>query len=305
MKKIYIKDSCCGIKICCPDEYNCMLINNYSDDESILRLTKLKNTDNIIFNEEILYKKAKAYAINDAQDTDLMSMYPVTINYSDLNYIDHTTSFIDICFNSLGTYIDSINDSEYSYIMKNHKTNIKSFHYYSTNNPGINVSCDYKDDEYLTDLLKPINAVLNNHGVKISGWFINSDIATSEIVWPGEECIGQMINNAEVKNLLNSIYGIPNRSSSVFSEIKDIIINEPATIILWKDETKTVVKCQPGDIFDPEKGIAMAILKKIYGNGGFYKDIFEPAIMKYELKKSLEKSKNNVAKKKEKKPPIK
>ena len=49
----------------------------------------------------------------------------------------------------------------------------------------------------------------------------------------------------------------------------------------------------------------MAILKKLYGNSGFYKDIFEPAIKKYELKKSLEKSKKHVATKKEKKYTVK
>lgn len=304
MKTIYIKDSCCGIKIYCPDEYSCMLINEYHDQDSILRLTKLMpNSTNKVF--------------------------------------------IDIVFNSIGSVADSrncrINTSEYSYIMKNHKTNIKSFHCYSTNNPGINVSCDYHDDEYLTDLLKPINAVLNNHGVEISGWFIKSDIVASKIVWPTvaehSDGLTEYIPNcktlnARARNIINSTYGIPNESSKcwnelkticaltdselsskktskeaynkrIFLEIKDIIINDPATIILWKDGTKTIVKCQPGDVFDPEKGIAMAILKKLYGNGGFYKDIFEPAIMKYELKKSLEKSKNNVAKKKEKKPPVK
>ena len=30
-------------------------------------------------------------------------------------------------------------------------------------------------------------------------------------------------------------------------EIKDVIFNEPATIIIWKDGTKTVVKCQEGE----------------------------------------------------------
>ena len=53
-------------------------------------------------------------------------------------------------------------------------------------------------------------------------------------------------------------------------EIKDVIFNEPATIVFWKDGTKTVVKCQEGDVFDPEKGLTMAITKKLYGNKGSY-----------------------------------
>ena len=49
-------------------------------------------------------------------------------------------------------------------------------------------------------------------------------------------------------------------------EIEKVIFNEPATIVIWKDKTKTVVKCQEEDEFDPEKGLAMAIAKKALGN---------------------------------------
>ena len=68
-------------------------------------------------------------------------------------------------------------------------------------------------------------------------------------------------------NILNSTYGI---GSSHIPEIKNVIFNNPATIVFWEDGTKTVVKCQDGDEFDPEKGLAMAIAKKAYGNKGNY-----------------------------------
>lgn len=58
-------------------------------------------------------------------------------------------------------------------------------------------------------------------------------------------------------------------------EIKDVIFNEPATIIIWKDGTKTVVKCQEGEDYDPEKGMAMAISKKALGNKGNYCEVFK------------------------------
>lgn len=41
--------------------------------------------------------------------------------------------------------------------------------------------------------------------------------------------------------------------------IKKAIFNDPATIVFWNDGTKTIVKCQEGAEFDPEKGLAMAI----------------------------------------------
>jgi hypothetical protein len=40
--------------------------------------------------------------------------------------------------------------------------------------------------------------------------------------------------------------------------------------VFWTDGTKTVVKCQDGDEFNPEVGLAMAIAKKAFGNKGNY-----------------------------------
>lgn len=56
--------------------------------------------------------------------------------------------------------------------------------------------------------------------------------------------------------------------------IKDVIFAPPATIVYWSDGSKTVVKCSEKDVFDPEKGLAMAIAKRCGGNkGGYYKEI--------------------------------
>lgn len=52
--------------------------------------------------------------------------------------------------------------------------------------------------------------------------------------------------------------------------IADVIFSGPATIVQWKDGTKTVVKCSEGENFDPEKGLVMAITKKALGNKGNY-----------------------------------
>lgn len=49
--------------------------------------------------------------------------------------------------------------------------------------------------------------------------------------------------------------------------IKNVIFNDPATIIFWNDGTKTVVKA--------EKGLAMAISKKVLGNKGNYYETFK------------------------------
>lgn len=58
--------------------------------------------------------------------------------------------------------------------------------------------------------------------------------------------------------------------------IDRVIFNDPATIIIWKDGSKTVVKRSEDDIWDPEKGFCMAIIKKLYGYTSFIKRFMEP-----------------------------
>ena len=67
-------------------------------------------------------------------------------------------------------------------------------------------------------------------------------------------------------------------------DIENVIFNEPATIVFWNDGTKTVVKAAEGDEFDPEKGMAMAISKKLFGNKFEYYETFRKWVGRYEKK---------------------
>lgn len=90
--------------------------------------------------------------------------------------------------------------------------------------------------------------------------------------------------NLEVENYIKAYeldlslypyFKLNTTNTTKLPEIKDVIFNEPATIILWADGTKTVVKCQKGEGYDPEKGMAMAISKKALGNKGNYCEVFK------------------------------
>ena len=48
--------------------------------------------------------------------------------------------------------------------------------------------------------------------------------------------------------------------------IKKVIFNDPATIVLWDDGTKTVVKCSLGDTYSEWSGLAFCICKKLMGD---------------------------------------
>ena len=60
--------------------------------------------------------------------------------------------------------------------------------------------------------------------------------------------------------------GKKNTSAANTAAIKDVIFAPPATIVYWSDGSKTVVKCSEKDVFDPEKGLAMAIAKRCGGH---------------------------------------
>ena len=86
---------------------------------------------------------------------------------------------------------------------------------------------------------------------------------------------------SDVKMQLNLNY-MPNLA------IKDVIFNPPATIVFWMDGTKTVVKDQGEVFYDPEKGMAMAVAKKAFGNQGNYYNQFKKYIDIWEKKQEDE-----------------
>ena len=65
------------------------------------------------------------------------------------------------------------------------------------------------------------------------------------------------------------------KKKKVLRNIKKVIFSNPATIVLWNDGTKTVVKCGENETFDEEKGLAMAIAKHALGNDGVYYEVFK------------------------------
>ena len=55
------------------------------------------------------------------------------------------------------------------------------------------------------------------------------------------------------------------------TNIARVIFNDPATIVFWKDGTKTVVKCHPEDTFNEEIGFMCCYLKRILSSKEYTK----------------------------------
>ena len=83
-----------------------------------------------------------------------------------------------------------------------------------------------------------------------------------------------------LRHMPNTNYGYYSMNRRIVG-ITKVIFNDPATIVFWSDGQKTVVKTQNDDEFDPEKGLAMAISKRVLGNQGNYYEEFKKWLPEY------------------------
>lgn len=60
--------------------------------------------------------------------------------------------------------------------------------------------------------------------------------------------------------------------------IEKVIFNPPATIVIFKDGSKEVVKCSNGDTYDPELGFAQAMMNVMFGSRSTYSKFIKKQI---------------------------
>lgn len=122
----------------------------------------------------------------------------------------------------------------------------------------INHGYSYMDTDKAIEMQKRIDEQLKRENAAVVSAYCKNDVRSTEEAF---------------RRMTNSFYGLTRAERTM--EIKNVIFNDPATIVIWKDGSKTVVKCGDGDVFDPEKGLAMAIAKRVYGNKGRYYETFK------------------------------
>lgn len=69
-------------------------------------------------------------------------------------------------------------------------------------------------------------------------------------------------NEEVLKYMLNDIFGVKSLVKSMQFKPKKVIFNDPATIVIWADGTKTVVKCQKPDKYNKTTGLALCFMKR-------------------------------------------
>lgn len=85
---------------------------------------------------------------------------------------------------------------------------------------------------------------------------------------------------SDIKVTLYDLYGL---EKPVSFDVTEVIYNDPAVVVYWKDGTKTVATAQNED-YDPEKGLAICFAKKALGNSykgmGRFKRLLKKALKK-------------------------
>lgn len=163
--------------------------------------------------------------------------------------------------------------------------------------PKLNFNFDYSAISKATKLIDP-SEIVKKH-ITVEPWVINDKDESSlypNLIETFEYFVNDVKNTEEMMKRMSAKKKINEYRNK--PEIERVIFNYPATIVLWTDGTKTIVKAQGDEVYDKEKGLAMAICKKLYGNTGRYFEEFkkwipeEKKIESGQLEKKIEESPN-------------
>ena len=146
---------------------------------------------------------------------------------------------------------------------------------------GGNCMCSCYTDWDEEECLEAYNSILDrSHHKEPLGVYLDSDgvkrLYDRIYQWGNDMRKRNIPISSEMKKILNSIYGrenamrkgyiykYPEKNNSMVPD--QIIFNPPATIVFWKDGTKTVVKCAEGEKFDPYTGFCYAFTEHFLGS---------------------------------------
>lgn len=146
---------------------------------------------------------------------------------------------------------------------------------------GNNCMCSGNTDWDEEERLETYNSILDSsHHKEPLGVYLDSDgvkrLYDRIYQWGNDMRKRNIPISSEMKKILNSIYGrenamrkgyiykYPEKNNSMVPD--QIIFNPPATIVFWKDGTKTVVKCAEGEKFDPYTGFCYAFTEHFLGS---------------------------------------
>ena len=94
------------------------------------------------------------------------------------------------------------------------------------------------------------------------------NVKVDEITRSHVEKIGKMLEESGYfsRAVGNGKCGRKPIKANILPTIEKVVFNDPVTVVLWDDGTKTVVKCGKKDKYSKDHGLAMCIAKKYFGS---------------------------------------
>lgn len=106
-------------------------------------------------------------------------------------------------------------------------------------------------------------------------------------VYSANELSSYIISSfANLKGMFKGLFNLEENNMSRKSlEVKKVIYSGPCTIVIWTDDSKTIVRCQDGDTYSKEVGLLMCLAKKVWGtntSGSNFNDYISKVISEKE-----------------------
>lgn len=100
----------------------------------------------------------------------------------------------------------------------------------------------------------------------------------TDFITPGISLTKYILKYSECGDNTNEENTLSEKTFGYIPEIKNVYFNDPYTIVMWSDGTKTMVRCQDGDTYSKEVGLALCVSKKSLGNKPNFNNVFKKFI---------------------------
>lgn len=138
--------------------------------------------------------------------------------------------------------------------------------------PSTTVTANTCNVDHLTIDGKDINEVIQNMINKYDSDRMFSDEILAKLLKDNVEQLRKELEDEFEKSIVKAK---KNAIDDFVSKIKKVYFGGGWTVVAWEDGAVTRVKCQEGETFDKEKGVAMCIIKYMFGNINYYNEIFK------------------------------
>ena len=92
------------------------------------------------------------------------------------------------------------------------------------------------------------------------------DPSTGEMLYNGEEILPKFTFKECTEEMKSTVSKIEPTPMNVIPQIKRLHFNGPATVIIWEDDTKSIVKAMPDTDPNPYFGFCAAVAQKVFGS---------------------------------------